>query len=616
MKKKSLDFQNIAGIQPIEDIANPLRLQRGAERDKIIISTKVVDKRVVILSYFGDEVWWLTGLTRNTTLSNTKLDFTTVPAAFRDTLKLALHRYRMRGCEYRPTRPKSSSVIRQFRGMVRFLCFLHKSGVQSLTNITDLHFEMYRTYLVNEVQKNGKRPSPAGLEKSLRNVMLLCELSRYTEQEVAVFPNYTFGKAKGSRTPLIPDEVFSGLFVRASSIVELAPRMFELLSETERIAREKSHVSDKYVMILSSYMLKENGFPGGYREFKTELLKIRVACYVVISSLSGCRVHELAHLKKGSVYRTNDEDGNVYFWMRSDSLKTGEGATEWMIPEAAAHAIQVLEQWAQPYQDILQEELKLLRTGQHNDIRIVQAEEHMDSLFVGLDGRNGNVVRTLGTQAINNDLKEFCRECGFDWNLSSHQFRKKFANYAARSQFGDLRYLQRHFKHWSLDMTLTYALNDHQELELYLEILEEIDELKMDVVSTWLEQDEPLAGGYGESLMTWRSRRENVVLFKCHADMVRTIATSTHIRSNGHAWCTADDGRDCPGNDFEPTKCQSSCSSSVIGRPHSQFYGALYDHLMSLGDAKDIGAGGRKRVQTDLERCAAVLNQLEKKATA
>ncbi|MDB5935350.1 MAG: hypothetical protein JWQ01_2694 [Massilia sp.] len=51
-------------------------------------------------------------------------------------------------------------------------------------------------------------------------------------------------------------------------------------------------------------------------------------------------------------------------------------------------------------------------------------------------------------------------------------YKRLTACYAARSQFGDLRYLRDHFKHWSLDMTLGYAMNESQEMELYLEIQE------------------------------------------------------------------------------------------------------------------------------------------------
>lgn len=46
----------------------------------------------------------------------------------------------------------------------------------------------------------------------------------------------------------------------------------------------------------------------------------------------------------------------------------------------------------------------------------------------------------MSGQMWNLALKAFARKCGLSWDLASHQFRRKFANYAARSQFGDLRH--------------------------------------------------------------------------------------------------------------------------------------------------------------------------------
>lgn len=603
--------QSIFPEHYIEDVGQPLALAQGTNRDALIVTTRKVNGTPQVLSRFGDDIWWLTGFTKNTKLSDTKIDFSPVPPQFRETLKLAIHRYRSRGTAYRPKRPKSASVVRNFREFVRLLKFLKSEGVNSLSRVSSEHFERYRFFLHARQHKDGRNFSTSNTEKSLRSVVLLCELSQHTDDSVAVFPSYFYqNDGNKMKTELIPKDVFSGIFKAAWALVEDAERLFVLQEQTELIAEQKHGLHRKYIVMLKTDMLKKNGFQGGLREFKKKILDVRIACYIVIASLSGCRVHELLHLKAGSVYSTVDGDGARYFWMRSISEKTNIGKTEWMIPEAAATAIEVLERWVLPYQEILREELVGLRVNNPYDLKIGEAEEHLNSLFVGLDGRSGNIVRTLGTQAINNDLKEFAGDCGFSWNLTSHQFRRTFANYAARSQFGDLRYLSAHFKHWSMDMTLSYALNESQEIALYLEVLDELEDLKQDAVSTWLDPVEPLAGGYGSALVDWRSKQEHIVLFRSHAEMVKAIAMSTHIRSNGHAWCTADDDQ-CIGNDFEPTRCSAGCSHSVIGRTHNPFYQGLYDHLKELLSADDIGPGGRKRVERDLNRCAEVLASLD-----
>ncbi len=91
--------------------------------------------------------------------------------------------------------------------------------------------------------------------------------------------------------------------------------------------------------------------------------------------------------------------------------------------------------------------------------------------------------------------------------------------------------------------------------------------------------------------------------------MVRSIAQSTSIRSNGHAWCTAGDNL-CAGNDLEPTRCGNRCEHAVIGQRHADIYQGLYDQTKRLETLDDIGPGGLERIKRDVTRCAAVLGKL------
>jgi hypothetical protein len=164
--------------------------------------------------------------------------------------------------------------------------------------------------------------------------------------------------------------------------------------------------------------------------------------------------------------------------------------------------------------------------------------------------------------------------------------------------------LKQHFKHWSLDMTLGYALNESQEMSLYAEIYDELEEIKAGVVESWLKSDTPLAGGYGTGIAAWRGTNP-VTLFKDHKQMVRSLAGSTALRSNGHAWCTADDNL-CVGNDIERTRC-SDCSNAVIGPKHAQIYRRLHENLNEVRQCNDIGEGGLNIVRRDMNRCRKVL---------
>jgi hypothetical protein len=317
----------------------------------------------------------------------------------------------------------------------------------------------------------------------------------------------------------------------------------------------------------------------------------------------------LAYLESNSYYSTKDDDNEVYWWMKSRSTKTGEGHTEWMVPPAAVAALRIADWWALPYQSSIKAELSRRRNKNSKDPELAEARKHQNAIFLGVARKKGNQVRTLSLEAWNVNLKDFARKHKIDWALATHQFRKKFANYAARSKFGDLRYLKEHFKHWAMDMTLGYALNEAQELELYAEIQAEYEDIKAELVETWLHPHEPLAGGYGEGIMVWRVGAD-IQLFRNRKDMVRAVSDSTPIRSNGHAWCTAQDDA-CVGNGgLESTRCANDCNNGVVGRRHADFYRGLYQHNKELLQMQDIGPGGLARAKRDLEICERTLRKL------
>ena len=78
---------------------------------------------------------------------------------------------------------------------------------------------------------------------------------------------------------------------------------------------------------------------------------------------------------------------------------------------------------------------------------------------------------------LNGEHYRFAKQCGVTIDLTPHMFRRTFACYVAKSAYGDLRYLRQHFKHWSLDMSMMYALNEEQDAELYDEIMSNHPEL-------------------------------------------------------------------------------------------------------------------------------------------
>jgi hypothetical protein len=540
--------------------------------------------------------------------------------AFRSVAKEVMYRFSRHGHEG-ATKPVGTTIISRFNHLMPFLHHLDALKIKHLGAVTPMVCATYvaackairQTY-----RSKGKPLSAATLEHRFAAVESLHELSQFIKTPMPLHPwpessakhlAGLTGEVRYKKTPLIPDDLFTTLFNSAWDLMKRGNALLDLRDGLSELESDLKNNSEQAIIKAKNQYLKTNGWEGGFRMFTAELTDLRTACYIVVASLSGCRNHELAYVQTGACYRTEDDDGEVFWWMRSQSDKTGAGKTEWMVPEAVVQALEIMDRWAAPLQARLAGEIAQRRAANPLDPEIAEAKRHARAVFLR-NGRNGTrQVRTLSDGSCNMSLKGFVKRMGSEWVVSTHQFRRKFANYAARSKFGDLRYLREHFKHWSQDMTNdAYALNESQEMELYAEIQDELDVLKLGVAEQWLNPVEPLAGGYGKNLVAWRGRKENIALFKDHATMVRSVAESHAIRSNGHAWCTADDNK-CIGNTFEKTRC-GGCDNAVIGRVHARLYQRLYDDLKEIAMCDDIGPGGQARLLRDRERCRDVLISL------
>lgn len=618
MTKKTLATEPLASI-PVQP--NDVRGLPDSERNKLIVTTTQVDGKWVIVSHYGDEIWHLSGVPNNVSANQKTLNFGSVPASFQEAMKAIFYRY-MRCGRRDGVRVKGAVIRNIFMHAQPFLRHLEALKIDRLSAVSPLIASTYVDACKNhrQIKKSNKPLTESTLQRRYSTLEALYELSQYTDDPMPQHPwTGTSSRAMaglmgipyGGKTPLIDDGVFCALFNKACDYLNQESQLLEHREELNAIAAKRKGLSSTGINGVKSRYLKAMGWLGGLNAFNKSLIALRTSCYIILASTSGCRNHELSNLQSGAHHRTEDDEGNVYHWMRSLSEKTDAGVHDWMIPEIAVRALRVMERWATPYQAMIADEIKQRRHLNPHDPQIADAQKHLRSLFLGLSGNQRDSVRTITVNTWDSHLKAFTKACGLDWKLASHQFRRKFANYAAHSRFGDLRYLKKHYAHWSLDMTLGYAMDDtwgkHLDLELYSEIQDELEDIKLDVVDIWM-GDESLAGGYGRAIKGWKREPENLLIFKDRASMLKSISESTAIRSNGHAWCTADNNG-CVGNTLERTRC-SGCDQSVIGIIHAPIYQRLYDDLKGLLHCKDIGEGGRQRVERDLNRCRDVLVQL------
>lgn len=595
-------------------------------RDSLIISATRIDDHWVILSRYGDNIWQLEGFASNVSDGRRRVDFTQIPISFQAVMKALLFRY-LRCGRAGQRRPKGITVQKFFVCAQPFLRHLETLNLGHLgaasPDVCASYVTACRQYR-QPARSKGKPLSQGGLLDRFIVVEALYELSQYTNDPIQQHPwpgtsaaamvgltGSDVWRNQEIKTPLIPDDVFCTLFEKAVEQVQHGNVLLDLRTALAKIEIDRSGQERRAICASKNHYLATHGFGGNQKAFSTVILHLRTACYIVIASTSGCRNHELANIQLGAHHSSKDSQGTIYHWLRSKSEKTNAGVRDWMIPKIAVDALHLMERWAEPFQAKIDAEIKERRNINPYDPAINNAQQHAHALFLGCISQKSNQVRTLSCASWDAALKRFAKHVGLNWNLASHQFRRKFANYAAHSQFGDLRYLRDHFAHISMDMPISYAMDQnwgqHLDLELCDDIQSELEDIKLGIVESWME-NEQLAGGYGRSIKGWQRDPTNLALFKSHAAMVSSIAQSTAIRSNGHAWCTADDNR-CIGNTLERTRC-GDCENAVIGCSHVGIYQRLYNNLKDLLSCSGIGDGGRQRVLRDLKRCRDVLMKL------
>ncbi|MDU8361085.1 tyrosine-type recombinase/integrase [Pseudomonas syringae group sp. J309-1] len=620
MKKNTAKALRQEGVKPeLWD----LRQLPENERNAFIVTAHKISDRWVVQSRYGDDQWKFKGGPNNKNNYRKQVNFLRVPPPFREVIKGVMFRYKQRGREGK-VRPKGATLCSFFESILPFLRYLDSLEIGYFSEIPQIVFANYVADYKEGNTGLGTRLSQGTLLMRLQAVEALYELSQYTNDPILKHPwpdasplslaGLTGSGSRhrqGSLTPLIPDDIFCDLFVTAYKKVQQGKYLLDLRDSVANIGKEREGTRHYFVSDAKKHYLTTVGWVGGLASLSRNLNDLRTACYIVLASTSGCRNHELANLRLGSHRRTKDDDGTVFHWMRSKSEKTNAEERDWMIPSAAVEALRLMERWAAPYQAIIAAEIAERRRIDPADLEIINANEHRHALFLGVSIKKGKEVRTLSLAAFNINLKKFCRQAGLNWSLASHQFRRKFANYAAHSQFGDLRYLREHFAHWSMDMTLGYAMDpgwgSHHDLELLDDINQEYQDIKLGAVTGWFSEDS-LGGGLGRSLKQWQRDPSNLAIFNDHETMIVSIAGSISIRSNGHAWCTADHGG-CIGNTVERTRC-GGCSNGVIGQNHIGLYRELYANLKQLLLCEDIGEGGRVRVLRDIKRCREIFTQL------
>lgn len=596
---------------------NPKTSIKQCRSDLVVSEIKLDSGKYHVLSRYGDSVWELpfTMFPSVQPPSRRKIRFNLIPECFQEIAKAIIYRYKREG-RAGFAKPSGDTIIHAFYYFVPFLNYLSKKGIRALSTVTPMLCVSYTEHQKNCRKRNGEKLATTTLCQQFIAVELIHEMSQDTKDKMShpwpdssatLLAGACGSHPKEGKTKIIPENILIQLFNEAVAVLEQKEILLAVRNKLTRIAESNRHLCITQIWKKQTTWLKQQGYKASLRQQTKKCDELRDACMIIVLTLSGCRAHELAYINNGCVYSTEDNEDNHYLWMRSTSTKTYAGATEWMIPKLAKQALDIAECWAQPLQQKICDNITQQMLKNPNCPNIQEQKQHQTVLFLG-HCRGTDTVRTLSGRAVNDAINRFAKERDIDWHFTEHQFRRTFAVAVARSAYGDLRYLREHFKHWSLDMTTLYALNERQEEELYDEIMIAIRNEKIAVVEHWLDDDALITGGGAQDIIAFR-KKNYVKTYQDRKTLANDVSELIHIRATGHGWCLADDGG-CGGRGLvDKTRCVG-CDHSVIDDRQTHIWQGIYAQQKELMHLNDIGESGKNRVKRDLERCEHILKEL------
>lgn len=581
-----------------------------------ISSYQLPDGTHQIMSLYADDEWCIEDarFPSITSKSKKKLQFNKLPKRFVDAAKFAIKQYDI------SNNPSGSRLVSVFERFKFFFEYIERINITNTNQISAIVCANYINHSMNLVSdRSGKHLSKNELLHRFVAVEILYRNLKGTEFAFdPPWPGSSASHLSGrtgqgkivGKTEIIEEKDMKVLVQYCYAVLQKADHLISLKVELDQLCEAKTKETNNQSYITDT-LLNLRGYHS-QSDFNEQYSEIFEAVAVIVMAFSGIRLHELGYIRlneHGLSYRVEDNEDDIYYWLQSRSDKTGEGYTEWLVPEIVIEALEVQKRYVKPLQDALKSEQKALFSENKHHPRALNIENFKNNLFLSQSMKLGNQINPMTQNMINMRFNKLAKKLGIK-KLHAHMFRRTFAVYVAQSMYGDLRYLKQHFKHWGMDMTLSYASNDKASLEMINDISLQVKNYKVSIIEDLLNEETIVAGGLANNIVTYRSRSESVNTFKTRAEMAEKVSDTIYLRSTGHSWCTSDNNG-CGGRSaIESTACVD-CDESIIEKSrHGAYFKGIYIQQLELRRIDDIGAAGKQRVERDIVRCEKVLKEL------
>jgi hypothetical protein len=493
---------------------------------------------------------------------------------------------------------RSSTVAKYFlhlRGLVRWM---DSEGFRRFSDLDSAALLRYQSVITQRKTNAGARVAPITVQQHLCLLVAMYQFRDEIDEGLLVDPcpgqsAFAFvGVRKRDRLkwPYTPDVIAVPMIQGAIKLLDncaidiLRAREIysEAMAEAQRAGRGYetcTRVAQRLLCQVTTLTPRGPQTISSAAELDELLNMLYIACFVVISYLVGPRASEVLHLQAGCLQSrpAQGTSGEVGLTLIVGAIFKNEvdyhgRPHEWVAPQAAVHAISVLEALSAPHR---------LRTGRN-------------LLWLRALGRRGVVgatewqidvtgpFRIPTSPVIAYGVDRFAKWLdvplheGKHWHFSTHQGRKTFARFAALRDRTSLFALAQHLGH--RDRAITdqgYAGTDYAlDREIDAEVLEQS-------VSAWehMLSAPQLGGRAGNEIVTKRPRFRGALMkqdLKSYARMLVEAGLVLGICDFGYCVYRQQYSA-CRGNADgpnpirrEPSTCVSCKNFSVSGehRPY------------------------------------------------
>lgn len=316
--------------------------------------------------------------------------------------------------------------------------------------------------------------------------------------------------------------------------------------------------------------LEGTGFSNS--EVTTLSRQLLASCYVVINFFTGIRASEMLSLGPNQIIT---ENGTT--WILGRQHKIEKKRKKWMGPDVVFEAHHLAKSLTQPMREAIDYEIEKTADSKIKNKLLSMREE----LFLTWSSRRKHgynfehapqVANIKGS--IHSSLKELVKvfdildEEGMPWRLHPHQFRKSFVRFMCSNAM-NIRYLQEHMGHKSLDMTAWY---DSDDVELTSEILKQMTEFKSEKLDAIFKHNQKITGAGAESLLNERNDYfVGIATDRAKDEFIEDLAEDISLRGTGHSWCMGDSGNgNCTGvvGCMTDVSMTQKCGSALITEEH------------------------------------------------